>query len=87
MAFAFHILGTSSSGNCSLIEAGGARVMLDAGFQGPRLEGSLQSLGLATAAIDAVLITHEHTDHCVGLPALLRRHPALKVFANRETAR
>ncbi|MFM7397933.1 MAG: MBL fold metallo-hydrolase [Verrucomicrobiota bacterium] len=87
MAFAFHILGTSSSGNCSLIEAGGARVMLDAGFQGPRLEGSLRSLGLATAAIDAVLITHEHTDHCVGLPALLRRHPALKVFANRETAR
>ncbi len=46
MAFAFHILGTSSSGNCSLLEAGGTRVMLDAGFQGPRLEASLQKLGL-----------------------------------------
>jgi Cft2 family RNA processing exonuclease len=41
MAFAFHILGTSSSGNCSILESGGTRIMLDAGFQGPRLEASL----------------------------------------------
>lgn len=87
MAFAFHILGTSSSGNCSLLEAGGARVMLDAGFQGPRLEASLQKLGLESRALDAVFITHEHSDHCIGLPALLRQNPLLKVFANRETAR
>ena len=63
MAFAFHILGTSSSGNCSILEAGGTRIMLDAGFQGPRLEASLAKLGLACAALDAVLITHEHSDH------------------------
>jgi phosphoribosyl 1,2-cyclic phosphodiesterase len=87
MGFAFHILGTSSSGNCSLLDAGGTRVMLDAGFQGPRLEASLSKLGLEARALDAVFITHEHADHCVGLPALLRQNPALKVFANRETAR
>ena len=87
MAFAFHILGTSSSGNCSLLEAGGARMMLDAGFQGPRLEASLQKLGIEARALDAVFLTHEHADHCVGLPALLRQNPMLKVFANRETAR
>ena len=87
MAFAFHILGTSSSGNCSLLEAGGTRMMLDAGFQGPRLEASLQKLGIEARALDAVFITHEHADHCVGLPALLRQNPMLKVFANRETAR
>ncbi|NBV78602.1 MAG: MBL fold metallo-hydrolase [Verrucomicrobia bacterium] len=34
-----------------------------------------------------LLITHEHSDHCIGLAALLRQNPALKVFANRETAR
>lgn len=87
MPFAFHILGTSSSGNCSILEAGGARVMLDAGFPGPRLEASLRRLGTEARALDAVLITHEHSDHCVGLAALLRQNPALKVFANRETAR
>lgn len=87
MAFAFHILGTSSSGNCSLLEAGGVRLMIDAGFPGPRLEASLLGLGLEARALDAVFITHEHADHCVGLPALLRQNPLLKVFANRETAR
>jgi phosphoribosyl 1,2-cyclic phosphodiesterase len=86
MAFAFHILGTSSSGNCSILEAGGARVMLDAGFPGPRLEASLRQLGTEARALDAVLITHEHSDHCIGLAALLRQNPLLKVFANRETA-
>ena len=34
-----------------------------------------------------MFITHEHSDHCIGLPALLRQNPLLKVFANRETAR
>ena len=87
MAFAFHILGTSSSGNCSILECDGTRVMLDAGFQGPRLEASLQRLGTEARALDAVFITHEHGDHCVGLAALLRQNPSLKVFANRETAR
>jgi phosphoribosyl 1,2-cyclic phosphodiesterase len=87
MAFAFHILGTSSSGNCSLLEASGTRVMLDAGFPGPRLEVSLQKLGLEARALDAVMITHEHSDHCIGLAALLRQNPLLKVFTNRETAR
>jgi phosphoribosyl 1,2-cyclic phosphodiesterase len=87
MAFAFHILGTSSSGNCSILETNGARIMIDAGFQGPRLEASLTKLGFTSAAVDAVFITHEHADHCIGLAALVRQNPTLKVFANRETAR
>jgi phosphoribosyl 1,2-cyclic phosphodiesterase len=86
MAFAFHILGTSSSGNCSLLEAGGTRLLIDAGFQGPRLETSLQKLGIEMRALDGVLITHEHSDHCIGLAALLRQNPLLKVYANQETA-
>ena len=87
MAFAFHILGTSSSGNSSILETNGTRIMIDAGFQGPRLESSLTKLGFTSAAVDAVFITHEHADHCVGLAALVRQNPTLKVFANRETAR
>lgn len=87
MALAFHILGTSSSGNCSIIDSNGLKIMLDAGFPGPRLDSSLSKLGLTASAIDAVFITHEHSDHCVGLSSLVRQNPQLKVFANRETAR
>ena len=87
MAFAFHILGTSSSGNCSILQADDTRIMIDAGFPGPRLESSLTKIGIEVPAIDAIFITHEHTDHCIGLTALLRQNPLLKVFANRETAR
>ncbi len=85
MAFAFHILGTSSSGNCSLLESRGTRILIDAGFPGPRLEASFQKLGLEVKAIDGVLITHEHSDHCIGLASLLRQNPLLKVYANQET--
>ena len=34
MGLRFQVLGTSSSGNCSLIESNGTRILLDAGFEG-----------------------------------------------------
>ena len=86
VSFAFHVLGTSSSGNCSVLRAGGKTVLIDVGFAWPRLAKALAQVGVEPASIDAVFITHEHSDHCSGLPALLGRNPGLKVYANAETA-
>ncbi len=85
MSIRFTILGSSSSGNCALLEADGRRILVDAGFSGRRLGAMLEAAGVALESIDAVFLTHEHGDHCSGL-AGLRRAPGLKVFANRGTA-
>jgi phosphoribosyl 1,2-cyclic phosphodiesterase len=82
----FCILGSSSSGNCSVLATPGCRVLIDAGFPPRRLEELLVPHGLNLGAIDAIFLTHEHSDHAGGLSGLAR-YPHIQVFANRETAR
>jgi phosphoribosyl 1,2-cyclic phosphodiesterase len=69
----FASLGSGSRGNALLVEAGSTRLLIDAGF-GPReMARRLGRLGLAAADIDAVLVTHEHSDHIGGVFACARR--------------
>ena len=85
MGLRFQVLGTSSSGNCALLETPKTRVLIDAGFSGRRLTGLLKDIGKPIETIDAVFVTHEHSDHIAGLRGLARfRH--LKFFANYGTA-
>lgn len=85
MGLRLQILGTSSSGNCALIETERTRILLDAGFSGRRLESLLKEAGKPIETIDAVFLTHEHSDHIAGLRGLAR-HRKLAFFANYGTA-
>lgn len=85
MGLRFQVLGTSSSGNCALIETNRTRILLDAGFSGRRLCGILKDIGKPIETIDAVLLTHEHSDHIAGLRGLAH-HGHLKFYANYGTA-
>ncbi len=59
----FACLGSGSKGNAWVVEANDTRILVDCGF-GPRETGRrLQRLGLEAERIDAILITHEHSDH------------------------
>jgi len=59
----FGCLGSGSKGNAWLIQAGDTRVMVDCGF-GPREAGKrLARLGIEVSDLDAILVTHEHSDH------------------------
>ncbi len=81
----FQILGSSSLGNCALLRTPESKILIDAGFSGKRIEAKLESLGESIDQIQAVFLTHEHSDHAQGIRGLSRR-PDLPVFANRDTA-
>ena len=80
-------LGSGSSGNALLFEAGPngrTKLLVDAGFAGRILRERLRSAGVALSQIQVVLITHEHADHILGLPTLMKRY-ATPVVADPRT--
>lgn len=83
----FAVLGSGSSGNSCLIEAGGARVLVDAGLSAKRLTDRLAMRGVCPSTLDAILLTHEHIDHIKGLKVLLKKHSGVPVYATAPTAR
>jgi len=79
------VLGSGSSGNTSILRAGGTVIMIDAGLGPRKTVARLQEAGVAPDDIQAVLLTHEHGDHAGGLPALLGKIRC-PVYATRLTA-
>ncbi len=67
------VLGSGSDGNATLVEGGGARILLDAGLGPRQLAERLLSAGVDPASLDAVLLSHEHGDHARGAFAFSRR--------------
>jgi len=67
------VLGSGSSGNCTLVAAGRARVLVDAGLSYREIRRRLRLVGEDFSRLDAILITHEHTDHVAGLAMLARK--------------
>lgn len=74
-AVRFLPIASGSKGNCYYIETPHARVLLDCGIGIRRLTGTLRDHGVDITQLDAVLITHTHSDHISGLGALLARRP------------
>ncbi len=63
MGLRFTVLASGSGGNASLVEAANFGVLIDAGI-GPRmLSQRLTAVGQSWASVNAVLLTHTHSDH------------------------
>src|SRR3954462_11076997 len=67
------ILGSGSSGNSVLIETERSRILVDAGFSPRVLKQRLAHAGVSPESIEAVVVTHEHTDHIKGVAAAARK--------------
>jgi phosphoribosyl 1,2-cyclic phosphodiesterase len=65
------ILASGSSGNLTLLESGTTRILVDAGLGKRETLARLAAVQREIDHLDAVLITHEHSDHCNGLPQVL----------------
>jgi phosphoribosyl 1,2-cyclic phosphodiesterase len=80
-------LGSGSSGNALLVEAGPngrTKLLVDAGFTVRILHERLRSAGISLSQIQGVLITHEHADHILGIPSLMKDY-AIPVIADSRT--
>ncbi|EFK06644.1 metallo-beta-lactamase domain protein [delta proteobacterium NaphS2] len=80
----FSILSSGSRGNSCYLETGSARILVDAGLSGIEIERRMAAVGVSPQSLDAIFVTHEHTDHVKGVGVLARRYN-LPVYANRET--
>ena len=68
-----------------MVEANGHCVLVDCGISYRQLGQRMHAVGLAPGQIEAVLVSHEHSDHVQGLDVFLSRHP-VPVLATRGTA-
>ena len=80
----FSVLGSGSKGNCTLIESGSTRILIDAGFSGKEIKRRLALIDRSPQDLHAILITHEHGDHVGGVGVMSRRCD-LPVYANPAT--
>ncbi len=79
-------LGSGSSGNALLVQAGQTTTLVDAGLTVRTLVSRLQQVGVAPTAINAICLTHEHSDHASGAIAFARQFGAALVADPRTLA-
>lgn len=79
------MLASGSSGNCAFVAAGRTRILIDAGLSCRETFRRLAAIGEDPSQLDAVLISHEHSDHISGLPTLARKLK-IPVYLTHATA-
>ena len=67
-------LASGSKGNATYISDGQTSILVDAGLSGIEIQRRLTSRDLAPEDLDAIMVTHEHSDHTRGVGILSRRY-------------
>jgi len=81
----FCVLSSGSTANSTFVSSGRTRLLIDAGLSRRELFARLAAIGERAEALDAILITHEHTDHVGGLVVLARKLD-IPIYMTHRTA-
>lgn len=80
----FCSLYSGSSGNSLFIQSDNTKILIDCGTSAKKVVTALEGLDVDITDIDAILVTHEHSDHIQGLGTISKKYD-IPVFANFET--
>lgn len=82
----FCTLGSGSGGNCTYLGTKHTKILIDAGLSTKATKARLAEINVDIEDIDAILVSHEHSDHIQGLRVMAYKM-GIPVFANQETAK
>ncbi|MCR4649092.1 MAG: MBL fold metallo-hydrolase [Lachnospiraceae bacterium] len=77
-------IASGSSGNCIYVGDDNTHILIDVGISAKAVEEGLNKLDLTIGDIDAILVTHEHSDHIKGL-GVVERKKEIPVYASMGT--
>jgi phosphoribosyl 1,2-cyclic phosphodiesterase len=80
----FSVLASGSAGNACYVESAHSKVLIDAGISCREIIRRLDVIGVNPEKLDALILTHEHSDHIKGAGPLSRRFD-LPVYGNGST--
>lgn len=82
--FNFCSLYSGSTGNCLFIQSDKTKILIDAGVSQKKILTALASFNVDISEINAILVTHEHTDHTMNLGSISKRYN-IPVYCNEST--
>jgi 7,8-dihydropterin-6-yl-methyl-4-(beta-D-ribofuranosyl)aminobenzene 5'-phosphate synthase len=73
-------------GFAAFVEYGGRRILFDTGNNAKTFAHNVEALGVDLTKLDAVVISHRHSDHTSGLAHLLAVNPSVQIYVPHEVA-
>ncbi|WP_042358072.1 MBL fold metallo-hydrolase [Geomicrobium sp. JCM 19055] len=84
MNMRFSVLASGSTGNAMYVESERTKLLIDAGLSGKKMEELFQTIGRSLSEVDAILVSHEHSDHIKGVGIVARKYN-IPIYANEKT--
>lgn len=77
------VLASGSKGNSTFIENNNTKILIDVGINYQTIKQELQNIEEDISDIDAIIISHIHSDHLKGLKSIIK-HKIIPVYIRKE---